>query len=61
MKKSSALLACFALAFKVPVPLRLRDTSLKAQLDFEKLNYIYLPLDEYDMSDQAEDYKHIGP
>lgn len=53
MKKSSALLACFALALSscAAAP---KDTSLKAQLDFEN-NYITLPLDEYDMSDQAED------
>lgn len=53
MKKSSALLACFALALSscAAAP---KDTSLKAQLDFEN-NYITLPLDEYDMSDQALD------
>lgn len=53
MKKSAALLACFALALSscAAAP---KDTSLKAQLDFEN-NYITLPLDEYDMSDQAED------
>ena len=52
MKKSSALLACFALALSscAATP---KDTSLKAQLDFEN-NYITLPLDEYDRSDQAE-------
>ena len=53
MKKSAALLACFALALSscAAAP---KDTSLKAQLDFEN-NYITLPLDEYDMSDQALD------
>ena len=53
MKKSAALFACFALALSscAAAP---KDTSLKAQLDFEN-NYITLPLDEYDMSDQAED------
>ena len=53
MKKSSALFACFALALSscAATP---KDTSLKAQLDFEN-NYITLPLDEYDMSDQALD------
>ncbi|MCP8996033.1 hypothetical protein [Rothia sp. P3C3.S176] len=53
MKKSAALFACFALALSscAATP---KDTSLKAQLDFEN-NYITLPLDEYDMSDQAED------
>ena len=53
MKKSAALLACFVLALSscAAAP---KDTSLKAQLDFEN-NYITLPLDEYDMSDQAED------
>ena len=53
MKKSAALLACFALALSscAAAP---KDTSLKAQLDFEN-NYITLPLDEYDMSDQAQD------
>ena len=53
MKKSSALLACFALALSscAAAP---KDTGLKAQLDFEN-NYITLPLDEYDMSDQALD------
>ena len=53
MKKSATLLACFALALSscAAAP---KDTSLKAQLDFEN-NYITLPLDEYDMSDQALD------
>ncbi|OFJ98628.1 MULTISPECIES: hypothetical protein [Rothia] len=53
MKKSAALFACFALALSscAAAP---KDTSLKAQLDFEN-NYITLPLDEYDMSDQALD------
>ena len=53
MKKSAALLACFALALSscAAAP---KDTSFKAQLDFEN-NYITLPLDEYDMSDQAKD------
>ena len=53
MKKSAALFACFALTLSscAATP---KDTSLKAQLDFEN-NYITLPLDEYDMSDQAED------
>ena len=53
MKKSAALLACFALALSscAAAP---KDTSFKAQLDFEN-NYITLPLDEYDRSDQAED------
>ena len=53
MKKSAALLACFALALSscAAAP---KDTSFKAQLDFEN-NYITLPLDEYDMSDQALD------
>ena len=53
MKKSAALFACFALALSscAATP---KDTSLKAQLDFEN-NYITLPLDEYDMSDQAKD------
>lgn len=53
MKKSVALFACFALALSscAATP---KDTSLKAQLDFEN-NYITLPLDEYDRSDQAED------
>lgn len=53
MKKSAALFACFALALSscAATP---KDTSLKAQLDFEN-NYITLPLDEYDRSDQAED------
>lgn len=52
MKKSAALLACFALALS-SCAATLKDTSLKAQLDFEN-NYITLPLDEYDRSDQAE-------
>ena len=53
MKKSAALFACFALALSscAAAP---KDTSFKAQLDFEN-NYITLPLDEYDMSDQALD------
>ena len=53
MKKSAALFACFALALSscAAAP---KDTGLKAQLDFEN-NYITLPLDEYDMSDQAQD------
>ena len=53
MKKSAALLACFALALSscAAAP---KDTSFKAQLDFEN-NYITLPLDEYDRSDQALD------
>ena len=53
MKKSSVLFACFALALSscAAAP---KDTSFKAQLDFEN-NYITLPLDEYDMSDQAKD------
>ena len=53
MKKSAALFACFALTLSscAAAP---KDTSFKAQLDFEN-NYITLPLDEYDRSDQAED------
>lgn len=53
MKKSAALFACFVLALSscAAAP---KDTSFKAQLDFEN-NYITLPLDEYDRSDQAED------
>ena len=53
MKKSAALFACFALALSscAAAP---KDTSFKAQLDYEN-NYITLPLDEYDRSDQAED------
>lgn len=53
MRKSSVLFACFALALSscAAAP---KDTSLKAQLDYEN-NYITLPLDEYDRSDQAED------
>ena len=39
MKKSSALLACFALALS-SLAAAPKDTSLKAQLDFEN-NYIY--------------------
>ena len=53
MKKSAALFACFALALSscAAAP---KDTSLKAQLDL-KITIFTLPLDEYDMSDQAED------
>ena len=47
----SVRLLCLALSSCAAAP---KDTSLKAQLDFEN-NYITLPLDEYDMSDQAED------
>ncbi len=46
MKKSSALLACFALALSSCSSSAERDTSRKAVLDYSK-NYIHLPLDEY--------------
>lgn len=46
MKKSSALLACFALALSSCSSNAERDTSRKAVLDYSK-NYIHLPLDEY--------------
>lgn len=46
MKKSSALLACFALALSSCSNSAERDTSRKAVLDYSK-NYIHLPLDEY--------------
>ena len=46
MKKSSALLACFALALSSCSSNAERDTSRKAVLDYSK-NYVHLPLDEY--------------
>lgn len=46
MKKSSALLACIALALSSCSSNAERDTSRKAVLDYSK-NYIHLPLDEY--------------
>lgn len=46
MKKSSALLACIALALSSCSSNAERDTSRKAVLDYSK-NYVHLPLDEY--------------